>query len=80
MFQTRHYFLQDLYHQQFIEKVVRPGDFPLSKQQQAFFHNKKIKYLWDEQLGKFIRVEWVGTPYFKQLLLLPRHKVMQKKK
>ncbi|KAG8195088.1 hypothetical protein JTE90_029667 [Oedothorax gibbosus] len=49
--------LEDLYHQQFIEKIIRPADSTFAKQQPAFFHNKKIKYIWDEHKGKFIRVE-----------------------
>ncbi|GIY29215.1 probable cation-transporting ATPase 13A3 [Caerostris extrusa] len=50
-------FLEDMHTQQFVEKVVRPAEKTLPSKQQTYFHNKKIKYIWDPQHSKFIKIE-----------------------
>ncbi|GFQ95273.1 probable cation-transporting ATPase 13A3 [Trichonephila clavata] len=49
--------LVDMYEQQFVEIVVRPSDKSLPSKQHTYFYNKKIKYIWDYQHSKFIKVE-----------------------
>ncbi|GFU14489.1 probable cation-transporting ATPase 13A3 [Nephila pilipes] len=49
--------LEDMYEQQFVETVIRPSDNSLPSKQHTYFHNKKIKYIWDSQHSKFVKVE-----------------------
>lgn len=44
------------YNQQFVERVVRPIDKSLVSKQHTYFYNKRIKYIWDPQLVKFIKI------------------------
>ncbi|KAF8782580.1 putative cation-transporting ATPase 13A3 like protein [Argiope bruennichi] len=49
--------LIDMYDQQFVEIIVRPSSKTLPSKQHTYFYNKKIKYIWDPQQSKFIKVE-----------------------
>ncbi|CAL1273351.1 unnamed protein product [Larinioides sclopetarius] len=49
--------LIDIYEQQFVEIIVRPSNKTLPSKQHTYFYNKKIKYIWDPQHSKFVKVE-----------------------
>ncbi|XP_054723213.1 LOW QUALITY PROTEIN: polyamine-transporting ATPase 13A3-like, partial [Uloborus diversus] len=48
--------LVDSYNQQFVERVFRPVEASLPSKQHTYFHNKRIKYIWDPQQAKFVKI------------------------